>query len=112
MKRCQTLLSTWLSGLNLKEGMWSKFQVVQETALRIRKENLQRKVVEKKLLLNSRGKIKHDNEVSDNDFYNHLKMTIVDPTAITKLTILMKETVKINLTSERLEGFFNNLNYR
>ena len=34
------------------------------------------------------------------------------PAAISKLTTLMQETVKINLTSERLEGAFNNLNYR
>ena len=84
-----------------------------ESAVKMRKEILERKVTEKKPLYIKRGKDKKKfEEVPDNDFYNYLKMTVVDPTAISKLTTLMQETVKINLTSERLGGAFNNLNYR
>lgn len=98
--------------MNLKETMGGRFQVAAESAVKMRREILQRKVKEKKPLYIARGKKKRGQEVPDNDFYNHLKMTVVDPTAINKLTTLMQETVKINLTSERLEGAFNNLNYR
>jgi hypothetical protein len=86
--------------------------VAAESAVRMRKEILERKVHEKKPLYTAKISKKKGLQVPDNDFYNHLKMTVVDPTTITKLTTLMQETVKINLTSERLEGAFNNLNYR
>jgi hypothetical protein len=86
--------------------------VAAESAVRMRKEILERKVHEKKPLYTANNSKKKGLQVPDNDFYNHLKMTVVDPTTITKLTTLMQETVKINLTSERLEGAFNNLNYR
>jgi hypothetical protein len=113
MTKCQTLLTSWLIGLNLKDSLGGKFQVAAEGAMRLRKEILQKKVTEvKKPLYVKRGKQKNQVQVPDNDFYNHLKMTVVDPTAITKLTTLMQETVKVNLTSERLEGALNNLNYR
>jgi hypothetical protein len=93
--------------------MGGRFQVAAESAVKMRKEILERKVTEKKPLYVKRGKNKKQfEEVPDNDFFNHLKMTVVDPTAISKLTTLMQETVKINLTSERLGGAFNNLNYR
>jgi hypothetical protein len=46
------------------------------------------------------------------DFYNHLKLTVVDPDTIGKLTKLMQETVKIELTSERMGKAMLNINYR
>jgi hypothetical protein len=48
----------------------------------------------------------------DEGEYNHLKLTKIDHDTRQKLTEIMKEIVKIEITNERLEGALNNINYK